>query len=112
MDETSPIKQSGLGIASLIISILAGGAEFILIVTAAIMEGASDGGMDEEAIGTILLGLLLIGGCLLAFVGLSLGIAGLLQKGRKKVFPVLGTVFNAMILLGVVGLILIGLCIA
>ena len=67
--------------------------------------------MDEDSVGTILLGLIMIGGCFLAFVGLILGVAGLFQKNRKRVFPVLGTAFNAMILLGVVGLVVVGLLI-
>ena len=111
MNDTPALKHSGLGIASLILSILIGTTEFAMIVVAAIMESASTGGMDEESIGAIVLGLMILGGCVLAFVGLILGVAGLFQKDRKKVFPAVGTAFNAIILLAVVGLIIIGLLI-
>jgi hypothetical protein len=111
MNDAPAVKHSGLGIAALILSILIGTTEFVMIVVAAIIESASEGGMDEDSVGAIVLGLIVIGGCFLAFVGLILGVAGLFQKDRKKVFPVLGTAFNAMILLAVAGLIIIGLLI-
>jgi hypothetical protein len=38
-------------------------------------------------------------------VGFCLGIAGCLQKKRKKLFPVLGAMFNAIVLLGIVMLV-------
>ncbi len=111
MNDAPAVRHSGLGIASLILSILIGTTEFVMILVAAIIESASEAGMDEDSVGTILLGLIMIGGCFLAFVGLILGVAGLFQKNRKRVFPVLGTAFNAMILLGVVGLVVVGLLI-
>ena len=40
--------------------------------------------------------------------GLVLGITGLVQGGRSKVFPVLGLGFNGMIILGVMAIIIIG----
>ena len=112
MHESPKLSHSGLGIASLILSVLVGVTEFVMVVAATIMDAVSDGGMDEESIGAILVGLMIIGGCLMAFVGLALGIAGFFQKDRKKLFPALGTAFNAVVLLGVLGLLVIGLCIA
>ena len=44
-----------------------------------------------------------------ALVSLGLGIGGLLQKERKKVFAILGTVFSAAIILCTVALIALGL---
>jgi len=112
MNESPTLSHSGLGIASLILSILVGVTEFVMVVAATIMDSASDGGMDEESIGAILVGLMILGGCFMALVGLALGIAGLVQKDRKKIFPALGTAFNAVVLLGVLGLLVIGLCLA
>lgn len=107
MSTEDVIKQSGPGIASVIIALLSGLAEIILVVTAGIMESVT-GGMDEDAIGTVILGLLVIGGVMLAFVGLVLGIVGLFQSNRKKIFPVIGTIFNFMIIAGVIFLVVLG----
>jgi hypothetical protein len=104
-------RHSGFGIASFVIAILVGIAEFILLVVAGVMEAKTPGGMDEDAPATIILGSLLIGGLLMSFVGAVLAIAGLVQGGRSKVFPVLGLGFNGMIILGVIGIIIIGLLI-
>jgi hypothetical protein len=41
-------------------------------------------------------------------VALGLGIAGLIQKKRKKLFAILGTVFAAATILGILFLIVIG----
>ncbi|HEX8198986.1 MAG TPA: hypothetical protein VF590_00760, partial [Isosphaeraceae bacterium] len=57
----------------------------------------------------VVLGLLMIGGLMLAALGAVLGLASLFQRGRRRVFGVLGLIFNGLILLGVLGLILIGI---
>ena len=39
---------------------------------------------------------------------IALGIGGLFQNDRKKVFSVLGTTFNSAIILGIIGLMVLG----
>jgi len=108
-NENIELKHSGLGIASLIVSIFAAVSEFTLIVAAGIMGASSHGGIDENEIGVMILGFFIIGGFMLALSGFILGLAGLFQKYRKKIFPALGLAFNIIIMTAVAGLILIGI---
>lgn len=102
------LKQSGLGIASFALAILVGTAEFILLIVAGVLEEQTPGGIDEDGPATLVLGVLFLGGMAMSLVGCTLAIAGLIQGGRSKIFPVLGLVFNGMIILGVIGIIIIG----
>ena len=54
------------------------------------MEMSTPGGVNEESPVVIIVGVLLIFFVFLALFGLGLGIAGLCQSKRKKVFAVLG----------------------
>ena len=56
-----------------------------------------------------LVGLGILGCLLLYLAGLALGVAGIVQRRRKKLFAVLGAVGNGVVLLGFVALILLGL---
>ena len=106
MDEQ---KHAGLGIASFIISMVAGLLVFIVIVIAGVMEASTPGGIDETSAGAVMVGLFLFLFIGMALVALGLGIAGLLQKQRKKVFAVLGTVFSSVTLVGAAFIMLLGL---
>jgi hypothetical protein len=72
------------------------------------LELQTPGGMNEESPTAIVLGLLVIGVGLLVLLGLGLGIAGLFQSDRRKVFSVLGVVINAAIVAGTIGLMVLG----
>lgn len=101
--------HSGLGIASFVISILSGVLIFFLIVIAGVMEASTPGGMDEESVGAIVVGLFLIGFLFTALVALGLGIGGLVQRNRKKIFAILGTVFSGLTIVGTLFIMLLGL---
>ncbi len=104
------LKHSGLGVASFIISMLGGPGMFLMLVVAGVLAASVPGGkMDESSPAAVGLGLVLIGGIAFALVGVGLGIAGVAQKGRKKLFAVLGLVFNSLIVLGVAALMVIGM---
>ena len=102
------LKSSGLGIASFIISVLAGLEIISLLIVGMVMEMRTPGWADEDSPQVMFLGLLVIAGLIMSLVGLALGITGLVQGGRSKVFPVLGLGFNGMIILGVMAIIIIG----
>jgi len=104
-------KHSGLGIASFITSIVAGILTFLLIVIAGVMEVSTPGGMNEESAGAVIVGLFLFAFLFACLVTLVLGIAGLIQKDRKKIFAILGTVFSAVTLVGTISLVMLGLAI-
>lgn len=103
------LKHSGFGIASFVIALLCGFGEFALVMVLGFLESSTPGGIDEESAVAVVLGLALFGGVVLAFVGLVLGLVGLVTANRKKVFAVLGLMFNAMLVMAVVGLVLLGL---
>lgn len=107
--EPPEAKHSGFGIASFAIAIAAALLEFVLVATAGVLEASTKGGIDENSPLAILLGLAVIGGLLVALVGIGLGIAGLCQSRRKRVFAVLGMIMNPVVLFGVLGVMVLGL---
>ncbi|MGU5664466.1 hypothetical protein, partial [Aeromonas sanarellii] len=58
--------------------------------------------------GAVIVGLFLFAFLGAALVALGLGIAGLLQKERKKLFAILGTVFSAVSLVVTIFIMIIG----
>jgi hypothetical protein len=102
-------KHSGLGIASFITSIVSGILILLLIVVAGVMEASTPGGLDEESAGAFIVGLFLIAFLMAALVALGLGIGGLLQKERKNIFAILGTVFSAVSLVVTIFIMILGI---
>ena len=104
----SVIPHSGLGIASFIIA-LVGAAIFVCAMVFIVFHMAQMGGVvNEQAPEAVLSGLSMCGGLVLNIVGVVLGIAGLFQPNRKRLFAIMGLAFNGVIVLGVVALMLIG----
>jgi hypothetical protein len=106
--QASP-KHSGIGIASFVISIVAGVAILIVFAIAGILEATTPGGMDEKSAAAILTGLCIIALILVDIVALGLGLAGLFQRDRKKLFAILGTVFSFATVACTIVLIVLGL---
>lgn len=102
-------KHSGLGVASFVTSMISGLSIFVLIAIAGVMEASTPGGLDENSAAAMVVGLVLFLFIGLSLVALGLGIAGLMQKDRKKIFAVLGTVFSAVAMVCTVAIIAIGL---
>ncbi|HJX24537.1 MAG TPA: hypothetical protein VJ252_00135 [Chthoniobacterales bacterium] len=102
-------KHSGIGIASFAISLGAGLGIFLVFVIAGIMETTTPGGMNEKSASAIIVGFSIIGLLFANLVAIGLGLGGLMKKGKKKLFAVLGTVFSSVITLGTIVLIAIGL---
>lgn len=115
--------QSRLGIASFVIAILTTVLFVVLLVVIFSAGGQLLGGADpqsvtpqdvqrnlEESPGTA--GVLGVAGFGLAatpvlyLLGAALGIAGLIQKQRRRLFAVLGTTFNGLVFLGLLVLVL------
>lgn len=103
------VKHSGVGIASFVTSIVAGALIFLLVIIAGVLEVSTPGGMDEESIGAVLIGLFLFAFLGAELVALGLGIGGLIQKDRKKTFAILGVVFSATALLITLFMLFLGL---
>ncbi len=101
-------KHSGIGIASFVISILAGILIFIVLGIAGSLEASTPGGIDENSTEAVMVGLAIIGLLLLSVLAVGLGVGGLFQKERKKIFAILGTVFSSFLILSVIGLMVLG----
>ena len=67
---------------------------FVTFVVAAVMMDSTPGGMAEA----IMVGGAIVGLLIADFVALGLGIGGLFQKERKKIFAILGTVFSSAVI--------------
>lgn len=102
-------KHSGLGIASLIIGTTVGVLMFLLFVVAGVLEASTPGGLDEDSAEALVVGVLLIGFLFLEVLAIGLGIAGLLQAERHKLFAVLGVVFSAATIVTTMFLVILGL---
>ena len=94
-------KQSGLGTASCLTSFLAVGSFGLLLLSAVVNLGLA-GGVPADFTSTGVF--FVIVAFILCIVALTLGIAALFQKGRKKAFAVVGTLISAGIILFFVGL--------
>jgi hypothetical protein len=93
-------NHSRLGIASFIISIVAvliicGDIVLVFGLSGGFTVNPSYAGLDTS---------LTCASAVVALVGVGLGIAAVTQKNAKKVFGILGLVFNALILLGICAL--------
>jgi hypothetical protein len=107
--ESIELKHSGFGVASFILSISVGLLMFLAIAVAGMMQVATPGGLDPQSIQMILVGLSIIALLFLDIVAVVLGIFGLFQKERKKVFAVFGTIFSSATLILTIALIIVGL---
>ncbi|MDP8254882.1 MAG: hypothetical protein P9M14_03965 [Candidatus Alcyoniella australis] len=103
------LRHSGPGIASFIIALLAGISMAFVILIAGVMETSAPGGMDTDAPETIAVGFGVCCDVMLFGIGAVLGLVGVLQRERKKIFAIMGLIFNGIACGGMLLLILIGL---
>jgi hypothetical protein len=101
--------HSGLGIASVAFGVLGalamGGALGIAMYAAV----ANKGEVDEQSPLIMTVGFLFCAGVPLNILGIGLGIAGLVQKDRRKLFAIIGLSVNAGMLLVMGGILVLGL---
>lgn len=107
--EKPKVKHSGLGLASFIISMVDVIIFVSVMIIGSMMASKSPMGLDETSPLLLTLGMLIIFSLILCLVGIGLGIAGIVKKNRKKLFAVLGLVFNVAFLLGIIILLVVGL---
>jgi len=102
-------KHSGPGIASFVLSIVGGLLIATAIVAAGVISSANNQAFADDSTETIALGFTIIGLLLMDVIALTLGVVGLCQSDRKKIFAALGSLFSLAIGVGTIGLIAIGL---
>ncbi len=108
-----PFRQSGLGITSLVISILVAIALFAMFIVVTMMvvdQGGQQPADNDPRMITVVR--VFLGGIGIALVGLILGILGTMQPNTSPICAIIGIVFNGMILLGVGGMVFFGLAVA
>ncbi len=101
-------KHSGPGIASFLLSMSSGIALLVLFGIAGYMESRSPTGIDKNDPSTAVLGLALIAAGMAQFLAAILGLVGLFQSDRKKLFAILGTIFSVLAILLFGGLMVLG----
>ncbi len=100
-------RESGFGIASLVLSMVAGVGTFGLVVVAGVLAATSRRVADGSS-QAVMLGLAMFGFVGLSGVGLAFAVAGLVHPHRSRISAVLGLIFNLLVALGFVGLLIIG----
>ncbi len=102
-------KQSGLGIASFVLAMLAGGGILGAILLAGVLAANDPAAVQENQGLIILIGLAVMAMGGLSFIGLALGIAGLFWPERLRLMAILGVLFNFLVITGIGGLMVIGM---
>ncbi len=100
-------KLNWLGITSLGMGLLVGLLELVLIVLAGVRTNAAGGTMSETE--AMMIGFGILGGLIMALVGGAVGFGSLFIRGREKISGWIGVTINAVIVLGVLALLVIGL---
>ncbi|WP_410512094.1 hypothetical protein PaeBR_18920 [Paenibacillus sp. BR2-3] len=97
------LKHSGPGIASFVISIVTLIGYIVSFIIAGAMASSildEFGEMSNDSSQAFLfLGLVVLGLAALNVIGVVLGIIGLSLRNRRKVFAIIGTIINAIIIL-------------
>lgn len=101
-------KQSGLGIASFVLSILCGFVVFSIIMIAGYLEMSRPEGIDDKSPEAFIVGFSIILAMGLTVIAFGLGLAALFQRNRRMSLAILGMFFSSMIIVGTILLVIIG----
>jgi len=101
------MRNSGLGIISLVIGLVAMSLVFIACLGAGVLS-AKNGDVDDNSPATAVLVLMFIAGGLISLIGGTVGVIGLAQSNRGKGYPLAGLILNGLVLFGVIVLVIIG----
>lgn len=106
---SEPQKHSGLGIAATVLGILAvilamtgfgmaiSNQEMLSTFNPDLADPQNLTAEEQQVVMVFgLIGLCFLGGGLLTLLGLIMGLIGMFNKQRKKLFPILGTVLSAL----------------
>lgn len=116
-----PLKHSGLGITSFVFSLL---SVLVIVIGIIVMFSSmsslslaelelmndpkyiedlilnGNGGFPSSFVGIIVGVLLMFSSGFFGFIGLIFGIISLFMKNRRKIFGILGTIFNGLLVVG------------
>ena len=105
------VGQSRMGVVSLALAVASALVSFLIVFIAGVWEVSAPGGVDENSAAAVLLGLTLFGSLGVNLVSLGLGIAGIVQKSRNRVFAFIGTSIAAASFVITVSIIVAGMVI-
>jgi len=108
MGEPAARTQSGVGIASLVIGLLCGVGTVGAFGYAGYLAVTDPAAVATPDTRVMLVGLMIIGCMLFELLGLGLGIAGLVQRDRKRLAAGFGLAINLVLLLGTGALLVFG----
>lgn len=103
------VGQSRMGVVSLALAVASALVSFLIVLIAGVWEVSAPGGVDENSAAAVLLGLTLFGSLGVNLVSLGLGIAGIVQKSRNRVFAFIGTAIAAASFVITVSIIVAGM---
>ncbi|MBY9080418.1 hypothetical protein KIH86_07065 [Paenibacillus sp. HN-1] len=114
--DRSLLKHSGPGIASFVIAMVALAGYIIAFAVAGSMMGPlideTDGLSSGSGGAFLLLGFSMLGLGALNVIGVIVGIIGLVLRQRRKVFGIIGTIINSLVIVAFVLLIALALAAA
>jgi hypothetical protein len=96
-DSQARPKHSWLGVASFVVFLVYCTLFFLVFLVSVLLTMSGEPLAKPPALPSptvILLGIMLFASVFLSLMGVALGIAGAVQRNRRKVFAVLGIVFN------------------
>lgn len=93
-------KHSGRGIASFVIAMAVGVLDLLLCGLMVVLGAIAPEPVQKGSAILCMFSAGIMSGFVANIVGAVLGISGLFQKNRKKVFPVLGLIFNLAAVIG------------
>jgi len=102
------LEHSGLGIASLLISSASSILIFTLSVVASTIGLYHPEAFDENSSTAIYTGIIIFIFLGISILALGLGIAGLFQKNRRKLFILLGIASSVFTTTGIITMIILG----
>ena len=106
IEKTKP-GHSVLGITSALIALVAFVFLIAILLVSAMTEAMRPGAIDYEPF-AMLLGIVVIAVIFGCIAGIGLGVAGLRQKDRDTTFAIVGLIVNALLLIGMGLLMVVG----
>ena len=103
------LKHSGMGVASFATSVIAGLLIIVCYIAIISKTVASGGILDKHSSFAIISGMIIIALLMCDMIALGLGIAGIIEKKRKKIYAILGTIISAVMIVIVISLMVFGL---
>jgi hypothetical protein len=101
-------KQSGVGVVSLVIGLLGGVGTIAAFGYAGYLAVTDPEAVANQDARVMFVGLAIIGCLLFELLGAALGVAGLLQRDRKRLAAGFGLGINLLLLLGTGALLVMG----